>query len=138
MTGVVVEDGRILLLNQDTDAGRSWSLPGGKLEAGETLAQALVREMKEETGLDVLPGRLLYVCDHVPAEVVHMTFEARRTGGTLGDVMAGADTTPIRGVDFVPVAKLPELGFSERFAELVTAGFPGAGSYMGPKSAIGL
>jgi ADP-ribose pyrophosphatase YjhB (NUDIX family) len=138
VTGVVVEDGRILLLNQDTDAGRSWSLPGGKLEAGETLAQALVREMKEETGLDVLPGRLLYVCDHVPAEVVHMTFEARRTGGTLGDVMAGADTTPIRGVDFVPVAKLPELGFSQRFAELVTAGFPGAGSYMGPKSAIGL
>jgi ADP-ribose pyrophosphatase YjhB (NUDIX family) len=138
VTGVVVEDGRILLLNQDTGTGRSWSLPGGKLEAGETLAQALVREMKEETGLDVEPGRLLYVCDHVPAEVVHVTFEARRTGGTLGDVLAGADTTPIRGVDFVPVAKLPELGFSERFAELVTAGFPGAGSYMGPKSAIGL
>jgi ADP-ribose pyrophosphatase YjhB (NUDIX family) len=138
VTGVVVEDGRILLLNQDTDTGRPWSLPGGKLEAGETLAQALVREMREETGLDIEPGRLLYVCDHVPAEVVHMTFEARRTGGTLGDVMAGADTTPIRGVEFVPVAKLPELGFSERFAELVTAGFPGTGSYMGPKSAIGL
>jgi ADP-ribose pyrophosphatase YjhB (NUDIX family) len=138
VTGVVVEDGRILLLNQDTDTGRSWSLPGGKLEAGETLAQALVREMKEETGLDIEPGRLLYVCDHLPAQVVHMTFEARRTGGTLGDIMAGADTTPIRGVDFVPVAKLPELGFSERFAELVTAGFPGAGSYVGLKSAIGL
>lgn len=138
MTGVVVEDGRILLLNQDTGTGRSWSLPGGKLEAGETLAQALVREMKEETGLDVEPGRLLYVCDHVPAEVVHVTFEARRTGGTLGDIEAGADTTPIRGIEFVPVPKLPELGFSERFTELVTDGFPGAGSYMGPKSAIGL
>ena len=138
VTGVVVEDGRILLLNQDTDAGRSWSLPGGKLEAGETLAQALVREMKEETGLDVEPGRLLYVCDHVPAEVVHITLEVRRAGGTLGDIEAGADTTPIRGMEFVPVPKLPELGFSERFTELVTAGFPGAGSYMGPKSAIGL
>jgi ADP-ribose pyrophosphatase YjhB (NUDIX family) len=138
VTGVVIEDGRILLLNQDTGTGRSWSLPGGKLEAGETLAEALVREMKEETGLDVELGRLLYVCDHVPAEVVHMTFEARRTGGTLGDIKAGADTTPIRGLEFVPVAKLPELGFSERFADLVTAEFPGAGSYMGPKSAIGL
>ena len=94
--------------------------------------------MKEETGLDVQPGRLLYVCDHVSVEVVHVTFEATRTGGTQGDIEAGADTTPIRGVDFVPVAKLPELGFSERFAELVTMGFPGAGSYMGPKSAIGL
>jgi ADP-ribose pyrophosphatase YjhB (NUDIX family) len=138
VTGVVIEDGRILLLNQDADAGRSWSLPGGKLEDGETLAGALVREMKEETGLDVEPGRLLYVCDHLPAQVVHMTFEARRVGGTVGDIAAGADTTPIRCVEFVPVAQLPALGFSGRFTELVTTGFPGAGSYMGPKSAIGL
>lgn len=139
VTGVVIEDGRLLLLNQDTPgAGRSWSLPGGKLENGETLADALVREMKEETGLDVEPGRLLYVCDHLPAQVVHMTFEARRTGGTVGHIMAGADTTPIRGVEFVGLDGLPALGFSNRFTELAIAGFPGAGSYMGPKSAIGL
>ena len=138
VTGVVIEDGRILLLDQDAGAGRPWSLPGGKLEDGETLVGALVREMKEETGLDVEPGRLLYVCDHLPAGVVHMTFEARRTGGTVGDIAAGADTTPIRGVEFVPLAKLPELGFSDRFTGLAIAGFPGAGSYMGPKSAIGL
>lgn len=138
VTGVVVEDGRILLLDQDAGAGRPWSLPGGKLEDGETLAGALVREMKEETGLDVEPGRLLYVCDHLPAGVVHMTFEARRTGGTVGDIAAGADTTPIRGVEFVPLDRLPELGFSDRFTGLAIAGFPGAGSYMGPKSAIGL
>ena len=43
VTGVVIEDDRILLLNQDTDTGRSWSLPGGKVEEGETLADALVR-----------------------------------------------------------------------------------------------
>lgn len=138
VTGVVVENDRILLLNQDTDSGRSFSLPGGKLEEGETLAEALVREMKEETGLDVEPGRLLYVCDHLPAQVVHMTFEARRTGGTIGDLAEGADATPIRGVEFVPVTQLASLGFSDRFADIVTAGFPGAGSYMGPKSAIGL
>jgi ADP-ribose pyrophosphatase YjhB (NUDIX family) len=141
VTGIVIEDGRLLLLNQDTDTGRSWSLPGGKLEDSETLAEALVREMKEETGLDVEPGRLLYVCDHLPGNgthVVHMTFKARRTGGTVGDIAAGADTTPIRGVEFVPVPGLPALGFSDRFTALVTAGFPGAGSYMGPKSAIGL
>jgi ADP-ribose pyrophosphatase YjhB (NUDIX family) len=141
VTGIVIEGGRLLLLNQDTDTGRSWSLPGGKLEDGETLAEALVREMKEETGLDVEPGRLLYVCDHLPGNgihVVHMTFEARRVGGTVGDIAAGADTTPIRGVEFVPFSKLSALGFSDRFAGLVTAGFPGVGSYMGPKSAIGL
>ena len=141
VTGVVIEDDRILLLNQDTDTGRSWSLPGGKVEEGETLAGALVREMREETGLDVEPGRLLYVCDHLPGNgthVVHLTFEARRTGGTVGDVAAGADTRPIRGVEFIKLVDLPSLGFSERFGELAMAGFPGAGSYMGPKAAIGL
>ena len=46
VTGVVIEDDRMLLLNQDTGTGRSWSLPGGKVEEGETLADALVREMR--------------------------------------------------------------------------------------------
>ena len=141
VTGVVIEDDRILLLNQDTDTGRSWSLPGGKAEDGETLAAALVREMREETGLDVEPGRLLYVCDHLPGSgthVVHLTFEARRTGGTVGQVTAGLDTRTIWGVEFVKLADLPLLGFSQRFGDLAMAGFPGAGSYMGPKAAIGL
>lgn len=141
VTGVVIEDGRVLLLNQDTGAGRSWSLPGGKVEEGEALRDALVREMREETGLDVEPGRLLYVCDHLPGDgthVVHLTFEARRTGGTQGAVTAGADTRPIWGVEFVKIADLHSLGFGERFAELATDGFPGAGSYMGAKASIGL
>jgi ADP-ribose pyrophosphatase YjhB (NUDIX family) len=133
----MVEDGRVLVLRQPSEPGRARPLPG-KLEDGETLAEALVREMKEETGLDIEPVRLLYVCDHLPTQIVHMTFEARRTGGTVGDIKAEADTTQIRGVEFVPVSKLPELGFSTRFTELALAGFPGAGSYMGPKSAIGL
>lgn len=141
MTGVVIEDDGILLLNQDTDTGRSWSLPGGKVEEGETIHDALVREMREETGLDVEPGRLLYVCDHLPGEgthVVHLTFEARRTGGIAGKVAAGLDTRPIRGVGFVKIGDLPSLGFGVRFAQLASDGFPGAGSYMGAKASIGL
>jgi ADP-ribose pyrophosphatase YjhB (NUDIX family) len=138
VTGVMVEEDRILLLRQAAGDGRAWSLPGGKVEDGETLAGALVREMREETGLDVEAGRLLYLCDHVPAGVVHATFEVRRVGGVLGDIAAGADTTPILGVELVPIAGLPGLGFSERFCELARAGFPGAGTYAGAKSAIGL
>lgn len=138
VTGICVEDDRVLLLDQDTDGPRRWSLPGGKLEPGETLAEALVREMREETGAEVEVGRLLYLCDHVAAHVVHITFEVRRVGGQIGAVAEGADTRPIRGVQFVRLADLPQLGFSERFVQLAQSGFPEAGSYMGAKANIGL
>ncbi|MFE5860207.1 NUDIX domain-containing protein [Streptomyces virginiae] len=138
VTGIVIEDGQILLLDQDTDGDRSWSLPGGKVEPGETLEQALKREMLEETGVEVEVGRLLYVCDVTAAHVVHITFEVRRVGGQVGAVTEGADTRPIRQVEFVKLAELPALGFSEQFMALCQDGFPGAGTYMGPKSAIGL
>ena len=45
-------------------AGR-WSLPGGALEVGETLAEGLAREMKEETGLDVEVGPVVDVFDRI-------------------------------------------------------------------------
>ncbi|MEW2093849.1 NUDIX hydrolase [Streptomyces sp. NPDC006682] len=138
MTGVVIEDNAILLLDQDTDSKRSWSVPGGKVEEGETLANALVREMREETGVEVEVGRLLYLCDDVKAHIVHVTFEARRIGGQIGVITEGADTRPIRQVAFVKLDDLPGVGFSETFVKLCQEDFPRAGSYMGPKSAIGL
>lgn len=58
--GAVVRDaaGRLLVIQRGHDPHRGlWSLPGGRIEAGESPEQAVVREVREETGLVVSPGR---------------------------------------------------------------------------------
>jgi 8-oxo-dGTP diphosphatase len=60
--GAVIHDrrGRLLLIRRGQEPGRGlWSVPGGRVEPGETDHEAVVREVEEETGLTVRPGRLV-------------------------------------------------------------------------------
>ncbi|HEX4834406.1 MAG TPA: NUDIX hydrolase [Trebonia sp.] len=60
--GAVIKDdaGRLLLIQRGHEPGKGlWSIPGGRIEAGESDARALVREVREETGLVVTPGPLI-------------------------------------------------------------------------------
>lgn len=64
--GVVFRDGRVLLIRRGTPPlqGR-WSIPGGRVEWGETLEQAVVRELREETGLDVQVIELIEIVERI-------------------------------------------------------------------------
>jgi 8-oxo-dGTP diphosphatase len=60
--GAVIKDGsgRLLLIKRGHEPGKGlWSIPGGRVETGESDADALIREVREETGLTVTPGRLI-------------------------------------------------------------------------------
>jgi len=60
--GAVIKDrsGRLLLIRRGHEPGKGqWSIPGGRVEAGESDAEALAREIREETGLVVAIGRLI-------------------------------------------------------------------------------
>lgn len=78
----IVQKGSILLVRQET-GNRYWSLPGGVVEAGESLEGTVIREVKEETGLDVRVGRLVAVYSKLSEDAVAVTFCAEVTGGTL-------------------------------------------------------
>src|SRR5208283_3828277 len=63
---VVVRAGRVLLVRRGAEPLRGqWSLPGGVLELGESLAAGVVREVREETGLTVEPVELIELLDRI-------------------------------------------------------------------------
>ncbi|MEV0375551.1 NUDIX domain-containing protein [Streptomyces sp. NPDC050636] len=63
---VVDREGRVLLIRHRDNDGEFHVLPGGRVEPGETAAEAACREVKEETGLQVTIGDLLWVREYLP------------------------------------------------------------------------
>jgi 8-oxo-dGTP diphosphatase len=82
ITGVVRDDaGRVLLLRHRMwPEGRQWGLPTGYARAGEDFGQTVVREVREETGLEVKPGRLVQLTSGYKLRI-EVTYEARLVGG---------------------------------------------------------
>jgi len=62
---LLIEDGRVLLVKQSYGL-RLWALPGGMASPGESLEEAAVREVREETGLDVQVGGMVALADRGP------------------------------------------------------------------------
>jgi 8-oxo-dGTP diphosphatase len=118
--GAVVTDeqGRLLMIQRGHDPGAGlWSIPGGRIEPGETDAQALVREMLEETNLQVNVGKLIGRVQRqgLGGAVIDIRdYAATVTGGTL---RAGDDAADAR---WVGTAELARLEVTEGLIEALT------------------
>lgn len=101
---VVVDSGRVLLVQRGNEPMKGrWSIPGGLLEIGESLAASLTREVREETGLLVEPIELIELLDRIHREgdrvryhYVIADYLCRVTGG---DLKAGSDAAAVRWVE---------------------------------------
>ncbi len=112
VTAIVYDDaGRVLLIERGRPPGVGlWSVPGGRLELGEPIAAAVVREVAEETGLIIEVGPLVEIVERVTAtdggtyHYVILDYLAHLRGGTLA---AGDDVRAARFVDAAELARLP-------------------------------
>lgn len=104
--GIIFDvQGRVLLCHRrDMDA---WNLPGGGIESGELPTEATIREVKEETGLDVVIERLVgvYGKPDKPTSLV-FSFVCRVTGGEL-DLTDESDDTRYFAIDNIPPNTFP-------------------------------
>ena len=118
--GAIVTDeaGRLLLIQRghEPETGR-WSLPGGRIEPGESDAQAVVRETREETGLQVTCGALVGSVERPGPRGTVLDirdYSATVTGGTL---TAGDDAADAR---WVAPGELDSLEITEGLVDALT------------------
>jgi mutator protein MutT len=108
---VVVCDGKILLEKRKNEPGKGkWSIPGGLVELGENVEQTVIREVKEETGLEVEKPEHIDVVGNVIKDengeikyhFVIIDYFVKLKGGTL---KAASDAEELRWVTFDEVEK---------------------------------
>ncbi|WP_077303328.1 NUDIX hydrolase [Virgibacillus pantothenticus] len=97
---------KILMVN---NRGGGWSLPGGAVERGETLEQAVIREVKEETSLTIETGEVIAVNEAIFEEKGHhalfITFKARAIEGEI----TITDKDEISDIEWVDIQRANEL-----------------------------
>jgi 8-oxo-dGTP diphosphatase len=101
---VVVDKGRVLLVRRGREPMKGeWSLPGGLLELGESLATGVVREVLEETGLTVEPLELIELLDriHRAGDRVryHYVIADYLCRVVSGELQASSDAEAVRWVE---------------------------------------
>ncbi len=114
---VVVHDGSLLLVRRGHGpAAGEWSVPGGRVEWGEMLAEAVVREVAEETGLECVCGELLGWVEIIQSDHHFVVLDFVATVLEHGEPVAGDDAAEVR---WVPVDSVLELNLVDGLAEFL-------------------
>jgi ADP-ribose pyrophosphatase YjhB (NUDIX family) len=121
VAAIIIEDNKVLLVRHEKNGRSYWLLPGGGVDFGESLHEALVRELREEVEVDIEPGPLVLANDTLPPDrhrhIVHLCFMAKITAGTP---TRGSDPRVVE-VAYVPLKDLPKLTLFPNIGEAILA-----------------
>jgi len=107
---IAVDDDRLLLVRRANQPGAgTWSVPGGRVEPGETVGEAVVREVREETGLEALCGSLLGWVERIGDEHHFVILDFVVEILDAADPTAGDDALEAAWVPLVDVAEMTDL-----------------------------
>ena len=107
--GVIIKNGKVLLIKRKNEPFKGrWALPGGFVEYGETVEEAVLREVKEETGMDAKIKKLVGVYSSPDRDPRGHTISIVFLMEAKGETIAGDDATEAR---FFDLKKLPPLAF---------------------------
>ena len=116
--GVAYDEEHLLLIRRGHGpAAGEWSLPGGRVELGETLAEAVVRELGEETGLEVVCGELVGWVELISELQHYVVLDFRVTVLGSSDLRAGDDAAEAAWVDLNEVT---DLNLTDGLAEFLS------------------
>ena len=112
-------DDQLLLIRHRFGESDFWAPPGGGVEFGHSLGESLVREFKEETGLDVKVGAFRFVLEFIkpPLHAIEVFFDVSKTGGELkpgSDPEMAPGTQIIHQADYVSWATVDQLPADEK------------------------
>lgn len=142
VAGILVRRGEVLLVRHQKDAESYWLLPGGGVEVGETLKQALEREWLEEVGLSIQAGRLVLVHDSIPSDhhrhIVNLCFLVEARGAGAPRVSADERLKEARFFELPELRRLRLLpGISDDLARGIASGWSEPCLYLGNNWSVG-
>lgn len=121
---VVIDDNRILLVRHRKGPRQYLVLPGGRLEYGETFKECAVRELKEETGLDIEVERFLFLSEAIAPDrsrhIVNVYLKARVVGG----IMKVGNEPVLAGVEFIPLHDLETVTLFPPIGKVILEALP--------------
>ena len=105
VAGILIEDDRILLIEHTKNNRKYWLVPGGGVDWGESAAEALIREFKEETSLDIEVEKFLFISETIAPDkqkhVINLYFKIKKSENS-SNIMKLGEEKILTDLRFIP------------------------------------